>query len=175
MEPFVVRDLAKIGIEVKPRELETGAAYNTVQRVANNIAISMNANWAYDYVDAYTYLSPMFDSGSISAAGNPDTSLTGLTASQARSLSVTYPAGGVPSVDGRIAVCEAVNGVKRAACWSALDKYLMENVVPLVPYLWSNVIVITGSDVTNFEADPISQGVTFTQVAVSNGLPVPTS
>jgi ABC-type transport system substrate-binding protein len=173
MEPFVVRDLAKIGIDVKPRELETGAAFNTVQRVANDIPISMNANWAYDYVDAYTYLSPMFDSASISANGNPDTSLTGLTPSLAQSLRIHSPSGGVPSVDDKIAACEAMAGVQRATCWTTLEKYLMEDVVPLVPYLWSNVIVITGNDVTHFEADPISQGVTFTQVAVSNNLPAP--
>ena len=170
MEPFIVQDLAKIGIQVKPRELETGAAYNTVQRVANDIPISMNANWAYDYVDAYTYLKPMFDSSSISAAGNPNTTLTGLTPSMATKFGVTYPAGGVPSVDGKIATCEALAGDQRAECWANLDKYLMEDVVPLVPYLWSNVIVITGSDVTHFEADPITQGTTFTQVAVSNNL-----
>ncbi len=173
MEPFVVQDLAKIGIEVKPRELETGAAYNTVQRVANDVPISMNANWAYDYVDAYTYLFPMFDSQSISANGNPNTSLTGLTPEMAKQLGISYPAGGVPSVDSKIAVCEAQSGATRAACWASLDKYLMEDVVPYVPYLWSNVIVITGNDVTHFEADPISQGTTFTQVAVSNNLSIP--
>ncbi len=173
MEPFVVADLAKIGIDVKARELETGAAYNTVQRVANDVPISMNANWAYDYVDAYTYLSPMFDSASISAAGNPDTSLTSLTASAAQRLGIAFPSGGVPSVDDKISACEAEAGAQRATCWADLDKYLMEQVVPLVPYLWSNVIVITGTDVTHFEADPISQGVTFTQVAVSNNLSVP--
>jgi peptide/nickel transport system substrate-binding protein len=172
MEPFVVQDLAKIGIEVKPRELETGAAYNTVQRVANDIPISMNANWAYDYVDAYTYLYPMFDSSSISAQGNPNTSLTGLTATQASQLGVSMPAGGVPSVDGKIAACEEKTGDQRASCWVGVDQYLMQDVVPLVPYLWSNVIVITGADVTHFEADPISQGTTFTQVAVSNDLSV---
>jgi peptide/nickel transport system substrate-binding protein len=170
MEPFVVQDLAKIGITVKPRELETGAAYNTVQRVANNVPISMNANWAYDYVDAYTYLSPMFDSSSISAEGNPNTSLVGLTSGMAKQLGVSYPSGGVPSVDSKIAACEAQGGDQRASCWVALDQYLMEDVVPMVPYLWSNVIVITGSDVTHFEADPISQGVTFVNVAVSNNL-----
>lgn len=173
MEPFVVQDLAKIGIDVKPRELETGAAYNTDGVIANNIPISMNANWAYDYVDAYTYLSPMFNSSSISANGNPNTSLTGLTPSIAARFGITYPAGGVPSIDDKIANCEAQTGVERATCWVNVDKYLMEEVVPLVPYLWSNVIVITGSDVTHFEADPISQGTTFTQVAVSNNLPVP--
>jgi peptide/nickel transport system substrate-binding protein len=173
MEPSVVQSLAEIGIQVKPRELETGAAYNTVQRVANDIPISMNANWAYDYVDAYTYLFPMFDSSSISANGNPNTSLTGLTPAMASKLGISYPAGGVPSVDDKIATCEAMTGVERATCWVGVDKYLMEDVVPVVPYLWSNVIVITGSDVTHFEADPISQGTTFTQVAVSNNLPAP--
>jgi hypothetical protein len=64
-------------------------------------------------------------------------------------------------------------GDERATCWTDLEKYLMEDVVPMVPYLWSNVIVITGDTVTNFEADPISQGTTFTQVAVNNALPVP--
>ena len=170
MEPFVVQDLAKIGIGVTPRELETGAAYNTVQRVANNIPISMNANWAYDYVDAYTYLSPMFNSQSISAEGNPDTSLTGLTPAIARTLHISYPAVGVPSADSKIAACEAMAGAARVTCWAGVDKYLMEDVVPLVPYLWSNVVVITNSDVTHFEADPISQGITFTQIAVNNHL-----
>jgi len=173
MEPTVVQDLAKIGIQVIPRDLETGAAYNTVQRIANDIPISMNANWAYDYVDGYTYLLPMFDSQSISGEGNPNTSLTGLTQAQASQFHVSYPAGGVPSVDGRINACEAETGTSRVTCWSNLDEYLMQNVVPLVPYLWSNVIVITGSDVTHFEADPISQGTTFTQVAVSNNLSMP--
>ena len=170
MEPFVVQDLAEIGIGVTPRELETGAAYNTVQRVANNIPISMNANWAYDYVDAYTYLSPMFDSRSISAEGNPDTSLTGLTPAIARTLHTSYPAAGIPSADSKIAACEAEAGTARVACWTGVDKYLMEDAVPLVPYLWSNVVVITNSDVTHFEADPISQGITFTQIAVNNHL-----
>ncbi len=170
MEPFVVQALASIGIDVVPRDLETGAAYNTVQRVANNVPISMNANWAYDYVDAYTYLFPMFDSQSISAEGNPNTSLTGLTPALARQLHVAYPAAGVPTIDARIAACETQTGNARVSCWVNVDKYLMEDVVPLVPYLWSNVIVITGSDVTHFEADPISQGTTFTQVAVSNHL-----
>lgn len=114
----------------------------------------------------------MFDSQSISAQGNPNTSLTGLTPELAKALGVSYPAGGVPSVDDKIAACEALTGDQRVPCWVELDKYLMENVVGLVPYLWSNVIVITGSDVTNFEADPISQGTTFVNVAVSNNLSV---
>jgi len=170
MEPFIVQDLAKIGIDVTPRELETGAAYNTVQRAANNIPISMNANWAYDYVDAYTYLFPMFDSQSISAEGNPNTSLTGLTSAMAGKLHIPYPAASVPSADSKIAACEAKVGSARVACWAGVDKYLMQDVVALVPYLWSNVVVITNSDVTHFEADPISEGITFTQIAVSNHL-----
>src|SRR6266511_208101 len=43
MEPIVVDDLAKIGIRVLPRELETSAAYQTIQTVNNDIPIALNA------------------------------------------------------------------------------------------------------------------------------------
>jgi hypothetical protein len=45
MESIVVQDMAKIGIGVVPRELETGAAYQTIQTVKNDIPIALNAGW----------------------------------------------------------------------------------------------------------------------------------
>jgi len=48
----------------------------------------------------------------------------------------------------------------------------MQNVVPVVPYLWHTLLTVTGQDVTHFEADPFSTSTSFTQVAVSNHLTV---
>jgi hypothetical protein len=55
MESIVVQDMAKIGIGVVPRELETGAAYQTIQTVKNDIPIALNAGWGKDYADQYTF------------------------------------------------------------------------------------------------------------------------
>src|SRR6266699_6442566 len=51
LEPVVVSSLGKIGIQVKPRELATSAAYTTINTVRNNIPIALNARWGKDYAD----------------------------------------------------------------------------------------------------------------------------
>jgi hypothetical protein len=168
MEPIVVGDLAKIGIQVVPRELEVGAAYQTIQTVKNDVPLALNAGWGPDYPDPYTFAEPLFSSQAIIPTGNVNYSLVGLTASAARSLGVTYPAGGVPSVDARIARCEPLSGSARISCFVGLDEDVMQNVVPWVPYLWSNEITVVGPSVTRYEFDQFTGIVSLTQLAVNN-------
>jgi peptide/nickel transport system substrate-binding protein len=168
MEPIVVSDLAKIGIHVVPRELETSAAYKTIQTVANDIPIAMNAGWGKDYADPYSFSQPLFSSQSIIPVGTTNYSLVGLSAGRARSLGVRYPSGGVPNVDGQIGRCEPLRGSPRLSCWVGLDRYLMEQVVPWIPYLWANNITVAAPTVSRFAFDQFSGYLSFTQIAVSN-------
>jgi peptide/nickel transport system substrate-binding protein len=168
MEPIVAEDLAKIGIGVVPRELETGAAYQTIQTVKNDIPIALNAGWGKDYADPYTFAEPLFSSSSIIPSGNVNNSLVGLTRSQASSIGIGYPAGGVPSVDTQIGGCEGMAGQARLTCWVNFDKYMMTNVVPWVPYLWATNITITAPSVTRYQFDQFSGYVSLTQIAVNN-------
>ena len=168
MESIVQQDLAKIGIGVVPRELETGAAYQTIQTVKNDIPIALNAGWGKDYPDPYTFAEPLFSSSSIIPSGNVNYSLVGLTKAQASAMGVAYPAGGVPSVDSRISQCEAMAGSARLACWVIFDKYVMTNVVPWVPYLWATNITITAPSVTRYQFDQFSGYISLTQIAVNN-------
>jgi peptide/nickel transport system substrate-binding protein len=116
MGPIVAQDLAKIGIGVVPRELETGAAYQTIQTVKNDIPIALNAGWGKDYADPYTFAEPLFSSSSLIPSGNVNNSLVGLTRSQASSMGIGYPAGGVPGVDTQIDGCEGMAGQARLTC-----------------------------------------------------------
>jgi peptide/nickel transport system substrate-binding protein len=167
MEPIVAQDLAKIGIGVVPRELETGAAYLTIQTVKNDIPIALNAGWGKDYADPYTFAEPLFSSSSIIPSGNVNNSLVGLTGSQASSLGIGYPAGGVPSVDTQIDGCEGMAGQARLTCWVNFDKFMMTNVVPWVPYLWATNITITAPSVTRYQFDQFSGSISLTQIAVN--------
>jgi len=167
-EGIVVDDLAKIGIQVVPRELDPGAAYNTVQKVSNQVPISMNMTWLYDYPDVYIYLA-VFSTDFLAADGNSNFSLVGLTPALAKSLGVAYPAGGIPSVDSKVSECQAASGAARLQCWIAVDKEVSGNIVPYAPFLVLNRITITGSDVTAFQFSPAAT-VAFTQYAVSNHL-----
>jgi len=175
-EPVVVASLQKIGIEVKPRELASSAAYTTIQTVKNMIPLALNAGWGKDYADAYTFAGPLFDSRSIIPTGNTNYPLQGLTESQAGELGIKYPSGAqIPSVDADIDACQQIPGDQadqRNDCYANLDKKLMEQGPPWVPYLWAKNITITAPSMTKFEFDQFSGYLSVTQVAVNNNATV---
>jgi len=92
----------------------------------------------------------------------------GLTRSQASSMGIGYPAGGVPSVDTQIDGCEGMAGQARLTCWVNFDKFMMTNFVPWVPYLWATNITITAPSVTKYQFDQFSGYISLTQIAVNN-------
>jgi ABC-type oligopeptide transport system substrate-binding subunit len=171
LEPVVVSSLGKIGIQVKPRELASSAAYTTIQTVKNNIPIALNAGWGKDYADASTFGIPLFDGKSIIATGNTNYALIGMTPKIAGDLGVKIPAGvNVPNFDSQIDDCQKIVATdpNRVTCWANLDKTLMEQAAPWVPYLWATQPTVTNPSVTHFEFDQFSSVVSVTEVAVNN-------
>jgi hypothetical protein len=150
---------------VQVRELPTGPAYETSGVVANRVQIGANARWGKDYPDPSTFM-VLFDGRNILPTGNSGYALVGLTAEQAKEFKIDYPAGGVPSVDADIDACAAALGDERSACWVALDKKLMEEVVPWVPYLFANNTDLLGPAVTKWDFDQFSGEAAYAHVAV---------
>ncbi len=175
MEPIVVQDLAKIGIQVVPRELETGAAYQTIDTTKNNIPIALNAGWGKDYADPFTFAQPLFGSAALIPVGNTNYSMVGVTSAiiKKQGLGVTIPKGlSVPSVDSLINQCEGQAGATRQQCWVNFDEYVMTKVVPWVPYLWATNLTITAPSLTKWVFDQFSGYISLTQVAVNNNISV---
>jgi peptide/nickel transport system substrate-binding protein len=170
-EPIVVASLAAIGIQVEVRELEDH--YGAINTVANQIPIGMNPGWGKDYPDSSSFVGFLFDGRLIIPAGNTNYSLVGITAEQAADLGITLPAGGVPSVDAdidnckQIALTDAQGGLD---CWNALDRKLMEEVVPWVPYAWARLNTIIGPAVTAWDYDQFAGTTALSKVAVDPAL-----
>lgn len=79
-------------------------------------------------------------------------SLTGATPSQLEEWG--YPTRSVPSVDNRIAACRArIEGQTR--CWAELDQYVMERVVPAIPFLFGSSFWIMSERVTASSFDQL--------------------
>jgi peptide/nickel transport system substrate-binding protein len=170
IEPIVVQGLAKLGIDLKPRELAPSAVFSTFQTVANRIPL-VQTGWAKDYPDPYTFAAPLFASSSIIPIGNANHALIGLTREQASKLKLAYPAGGVPSVDADIQRCQAILMTQieaRQGCWVDLDKKLMEQVVPWVPLAWDVTTILTAPSLTRYEFDQSTGEISLTQIAVNN-------
>jgi peptide/nickel transport system substrate-binding protein len=168
MEPAIQASLQKIGITVNPREFAD--FYTPWDTIAKTSPIAAGAGWGKDYPDPSTFVGTLFTSGSILAVGNTNVPLVGLTPALAQSTGITKLPGrtitGIPSVDADAAKCTPLSGTARTACWVALDKTLMENVVPWVPYLWSGANYVVAPDVTAYDFDQFSTTAAWSKVAV---------
>jgi peptide/nickel transport system substrate-binding protein len=168
--PIIQQGLAKLGITLKPRELAPGTVFTTFQTVANKIPM-VHSGWAKDYADPVTFAVPLFGGSSIIPVGNTNHALVGLTPDKAAELKVTYPAGGVPSVDADLLRCQAIPATDadaRMGCWVDVDKKLMEQVVPWVPLVWDLATVLAAPSLTRYVFDQASGEISLTQIAVGN-------
>jgi hypothetical protein len=168
MEPAIQASLSKIGITVNPREFAD--FYTPWDTIAKTSPIAAGAGWGKDFPDPSTFVGTLFTSGSILAVGNTNVPLVGLTPALAQSTGITKLPGrdinNIPSVDADAAKCTPLSGSARTACWVALDKTLMENVVPWVPYLWSGANYVVAPDVTAYDFDQFSTTAAWSKVAV---------
>jgi peptide/nickel transport system substrate-binding protein len=165
MEPIVEQSLAKIGVEVTSREFED--SYTVIQTVKREVPVSSTPGWGKDYADASTFM-VLFDSRSILPEGNVNYSLVGLTPDQAAEIGAKGTVDGIPSVDGDIDACNAIiDDGERNTCWEDLDKKLMEEVVPWVPYLFGNADFVISENVTKYVFDQNSGEPAWSRVAMN--------
>ncbi len=169
MIPVIQANAAKIGITFKVRSVN--GAYPVIQTPAKNIPISERPGWGKDYADASTFFNALFASGSILPTGNTNYSLVGLTPAIAAKVKAGGKTDGIPSVDADIKRCNqtqpsAEGANPRVACWANLDKKLMTQVVPWVPYLSAQNINVTGPKVSKWSYDQFSDQTAYAHVAV---------
>ena len=165
MQPPTSASFEKIGITLKVRSVE--GAYPVIQDVSKNVPASGRPGWGTDYADASTYM-VLFDSRSTLPTGNINYSLVGLTPEQAAKVKASGTVEGIPSVDADIDACNVIPvGDERVQCWADLDKKLMEEVVPWIPYLDATATQITGPTVTKWDFDQFSGTIAYAHVAVA--------
>jgi peptide/nickel transport system substrate-binding protein len=167
MIPVIQADAKQIGITFTVRQIN--GAYTTIQTTSKNIPISERPGWGKDYADPSTFFAELFDGRALIPQGNTNYSLVGITPAinTAKKLGVKGNLNNVPNVNSDIDTCQAKPiGQARITCWENLDKKLMTQVVPWVPYLWANNVVIVGPKVTHWTYDQYGDGTAYSQVSV---------
>jgi peptide/nickel transport system substrate-binding protein len=164
MIPILQADAAKIGVTFKVRSIN--GAYTTIQTPSKNVPFSERPSWGKDYADPFTFFGELFDGRAIIKSGNTNYSLVGLTAAKAHEVGATGTIGNVPSVDGLIDACSTKLAQERITCWENVDKHLMTQVVPWVPYLWPNNVFIIAPNVTHWNYDQFTDGPAYSAVAM---------
>jgi peptide/nickel transport system substrate-binding protein len=163
--PIIEDGASKIGIEFKTRNLDN--PYEFIFTPKEKVPFSATAGWGKDYADAFTYFLYLFDGRTITPDFSYNEPLVGLTPEQAQEIGIDYPPDGVPSVDKDIDACIAISdATERVTCWGDLDKKIMEEVVPWVPWLWRNYTNTISDAVTSWDFDQSVGMQAWTQVAV---------
>jgi peptide/nickel transport system substrate-binding protein len=165
MQVVIEQSAKKIGITFAARQVE--GAYPTVSTVGKNIPFTSRTGWGKDYPDAYTFFSPLFDGRTIIPTGNVNYSLVGITPSQCKTMKVKGNCTGVPSINADLDRCAALVGQAHIACYAALDRKVMTQIVPWVPYLWQIVTRMSSKDVTNYDFDQFSGTPAWSRMAVN--------
>lgn len=166
MTPIIEKSFSQIGLELETRELLD--AYPVVSTVAKDLPISTYPGWGKDYPDAYTFVGFLFQGGDkILCEGNYNYALVGITEERLKECGGSGNTEDVPSVDADTAEClKSPLGEERDNCFIELDKKLMEEVVPWVPYLWEQHTGVFGPTVTKFDFDQNAGETSYAHVAV---------
>ena len=156
--------LEPIGLTLDDKQLERGTMYNQCNDANSHHALCAGPGWGKDYADGITFAEPLFTShGLWESCCNY--SLLGATSDQLSEWG--YEVSEVDSVDEQAFGCAALEpGDERFQCWAELDQHLMEEVVPMVPYLFDNSVDILSDNIVNYSFDQFAGLAAFDSLAV---------
>ncbi|MBW3594035.1 MAG: hypothetical protein KY391_00540 [Actinobacteria bacterium] len=165
MSGIIGSSFAKIGIALETRAEHD--AYSVIQKLPNNVPITSAPGWVKDYPDPFSFIGFLFDGRNIRRPANTNYAMVGLTREHAAELDIDAPARPVPSVDAAIDRCVAtLDDQARTDCWADLDRMLMTEVVPWIPYLDANKLIVTSDAVTPYEFDQFSGEISFAHIGI---------
>jgi peptide/nickel transport system substrate-binding protein len=156
----VVRDLRRIGIQARLEALDGQTFFQKVTDPRAAVPLAINAAWAHDFLNASDFITPLFAGPRVSTAFTVPGSVPGqccnfaLVGARPASLrhwgySVTH----VISVDDRINECLGLLGRPQTVCWTALDQYLTEVVVPWIPLMSETAVDVVPARVRSISFD----------------------
>jgi peptide/nickel transport system substrate-binding protein len=163
----VIEDSAsQIGITFDVREGDRYTfMYDTCDDPSAQWGLCPSVGWFADYADANTFGLPLFHSSGI---GSANYSLLGASPDvlQENDYEVTE----VPTADPQIEACqEEPIGDSRNQCWAEVSQYVMEEAVPIIPWIQDNDVRIAGPRIVEYIADPAMGLIALDQVSLVGG------
>ncbi|MGZ4208191.1 MAG: ABC transporter substrate-binding protein [Actinomycetota bacterium] len=173
----VAHDLGLIGIRVRVEAVDGETFFQKITEAKAKIPLGLAPAWSHDFLNASNFVTPLFASSEVSSAftvpgGSPgqccNYSLVGASASSLRGWG--YGVTQVPSVDSRINECLRLVGRPQLQCWTALDQYLTQVIVPWIPLILENAITMVPARVKSISFDQFTSLPSLDRVVVE---PVP--
>ena len=161
---LIQENLAQIGITLDVKPFERGTMYTKCSDPSTHSGICLAPAWGKDYPDPYTFGVPLFSTKYLFPSyGN----LALLGADTEYLKKYDYSVTTVPSAEDKIDECKGLLDEERTTCWAELDRELMENIVPWVPYLFDNNIDVLSARINNYAFDQFAGLAAYDQMAIA--------
>ena len=161
---LVAANLAEIGIDVEIVEMPPDEGLPRAFDPLEEVALVVGLPYGKDSLNAAPIFQSLFDSRW--SIGDDFGNGTMVGASPDRLAAWGYEVTKVANVDDRIDACLALVGGAMTQCWADLDQYLMENVVPWVPYSFERYARTVSPRVVHYSFDQFVAQPAFDQIAV---------
>ena len=156
-----------LGITLNPKPLERSTMYARCEDPNSRWALCTGTGWGKDYPDGFTFAPPLFSRSAIGPESCCNDTMVGVTPEMLTDRG--YDDVDVPSAEDQINACIPLTGDERVQCWADLDTYLMEDVVPWVPYLFDNDVVVLSANVTSYSFDQFAGLPALDRIALEAG------
>ena len=171
-EPFVATAQAAaesyraLGINMDVRVLDIGTFFDDSAKPSVKNAMYVGLTWTAGYISAWGVMMVFYSPFAI-APDDPQGGNTTMVGAPPEYLAKWgYEVTDVPDVDARVAACIPVVGAPQFQCWAALDQYLMENVVALVPYSQDRFVAVSSPRLVSYGYDELVGTTALDQLAV---------
>ncbi len=159
----VAAELAAIGIGLEVDVLDMDTFFSTDSRPTEKVPVLIGLAFGGG---SATPVLILFD-GRLTVDVPPDTynlTMVGATPEQLKRWG--YDVTEVPNVDARVEACLPLVGAAQFQCWASLDQYLMENVVPWVPYAEQRYAFLGSPRVASYSFDAFTNNPALDRIAV---------
>ena len=147
---IVNQKLADLGMSLDNKEVK----YSTLVQKCSTLAehqVTCSAGWGKDYASAYTFFEPLLNG----CENGSNYAFLGCDAATLEAAGYTVPADGPYTIDDKIAACKAMEAgsAEQNQCYFDIDKYVMEEIVPVIPTIFGTNIDVLGANIVNYSYD----------------------
>ena len=164
---ILARSWREIGIELDIRTGDRNLfVYDGCLDPSLHWGVCPSLSWASDYPDAATFGIPLLDGSATGPSACCNFSLLGAAGPFLDDHG--YAASTVPDVEEGLSACSgAPVGDERIACWATLDRTVMQDIVPVIPWLFAADVDVVSARLVHYRYDLATGVVALDHVAVA--------
>jgi peptide/nickel transport system substrate-binding protein len=168
MVALLQQNVEPLGITLNLKPFQTTTMYTKCEDATQKVPTCPSEGWYADFADPYAFVTGLFSTASLTPSCCNDSNM-GATLEQLTKWGYDTATAPNPGAEDQLNQCLPAQGADRQTCYENVDKYIMENVVPWIPFRFASQVGLTSPRVLNYHMNASSGWISLALVALKNG------